>query len=338
MRPIKVIVPPGSIFNPNLPGAANARGITGFRAIETVFGALSRVVPERVSGCERGRLLEHQHRRHVAGRAVRLHRRRVRRLGRTAGPGRRGRDIEPRGEPVQPAGRDGRERQSHREIVEYGFVQDSGGPGKYRGGLASVREWKLVADEAVFTVRSDRRTHLPYGVAGRQAGHAVVEHPQPRRPPADPSGAAAGGHRAQEGGFGAPPCTRPGPDTGIPWSATPRLVLDDVLDEKLGIDYVRSEYGVVVDPDTLALDVEATAGLRRQMSEDRDGSEDPPSHVEHFGAGTRSRSPALAGGLRPPVPTEHRPGVPNAARRAPLAAPRTASAPAVCGRRSDPGE
>ena len=41
---------------------------------------------------------------------------------------------------------------------------------KFRGGLAFTRAWRLLADEAVFTVRSDRRYHPPYGVAGGQPG------------------------------------------------------------------------------------------------------------------------------------------------------------------------
>ena len=45
---------------------------------------------------------------------------------------------------------------------------------------------------------------------GGQAGHAVVEHPEPRRRPADPARAAAGEHHAQERRFRAPPRAGPG--------------------------------------------------------------------------------------------------------------------------------
>src|ERR1700674_3295330 len=55
-------------------------------------------------------------------------------------------------------------------VVRYGLVQDSGGPGKFRGGLAYTREWRLLADEAVYTVRSDRRSHPPYGLGGGLPG------------------------------------------------------------------------------------------------------------------------------------------------------------------------
>ena len=52
----------------------------------------------------------------------------------------------------------------------YGLVADSGGPGRFRGGLAYERSYELLADEAVLTVRSDRRSHPPYGIEGGEAG------------------------------------------------------------------------------------------------------------------------------------------------------------------------
>ncbi|MBI3977620.1 MAG: hydantoinase B/oxoprolinase family protein, partial [Chloroflexi bacterium] len=55
MRPITVIAPLGTIVNPVLPGACGARGITGFRMVDTVFGALAKAVPDRVpAACEGG--------------------------------------------------------------------------------------------------------------------------------------------------------------------------------------------------------------------------------------------------------------------------------------------
>ena len=160
-------------------------------------------------------------------------------------------------------------------------MQDSGGPGKYRGGLASVREWRLVADEAVFTIRSDRRSHLPYGVAGGRPGtpswNILNPGDEQRILPVLPreSTALRKGDSVRH--------LVPGPGGyGDPLERDPELVLEDVLDEKLGIDYVRREYGVVVDPDTLTLDADATTRLRRQMAADDTESCGTASHVQHF--------------------------------------------------------
>ena len=46
-RAIDVIAPPGSIANGVLPAASAARGLTGFRMIDTCFGALAQMLPAR---------------------------------------------------------------------------------------------------------------------------------------------------------------------------------------------------------------------------------------------------------------------------------------------------
>ena len=47
-RPVEVRAAPGSILNPRPPGACAARGVTGFRVIDAIVGALAGAVPERV--------------------------------------------------------------------------------------------------------------------------------------------------------------------------------------------------------------------------------------------------------------------------------------------------
>lgn len=44
-RPIKAIAPEGTIVNPRAPAAVAARGITGIRIADTIFGALARRCP-----------------------------------------------------------------------------------------------------------------------------------------------------------------------------------------------------------------------------------------------------------------------------------------------------
>ncbi|HLZ09582.1 MAG TPA: hydantoinase B/oxoprolinase family protein, partial [Chloroflexota bacterium] len=47
-RAIEIRAPEGSVVNPRLPAACGARGITGFRIMDTVLGALAQAVPDRV--------------------------------------------------------------------------------------------------------------------------------------------------------------------------------------------------------------------------------------------------------------------------------------------------
>ncbi len=55
-------------------------------------------------------------------------------------------------------------------VDRYAFVPDSGGAGHYRGSLAMERHLRVLADEAILQIRSDRRDVLPYGLEGGSSG------------------------------------------------------------------------------------------------------------------------------------------------------------------------
>jgi N-methylhydantoinase B len=52
----------------------------------------------------------------------------------------------------------------------YALRPDSGGPGRWRGGLGLVREWQLTAPQGVFAATFDRFTIPPYGSRGGRPG------------------------------------------------------------------------------------------------------------------------------------------------------------------------
>ena len=49
---------------------------------------------------------------------------------------------------------------------------------------------------------------------------------------------------------------------GNPFERDPKLVLGDVLDDFTTIEDAKNSYGVVINPDTMTIDVDATALLR----------------------------------------------------------------------------
>ena len=62
-------------------------------------------------------------------------------------------------------------------LRRYGIHRDSGGPGKFRGGCGIVREYEVLAEQAVLSVRIDSVMNPPWGVAGGMqggTGRAVV--------------------------------------------------------------------------------------------------------------------------------------------------------------------
>src|SRR5262249_27654548 len=53
-RPIHVLTKPGTIAEVVMPGASSMRGVTGFRALDAVNGALAQLIPERVPAAGEG--------------------------------------------------------------------------------------------------------------------------------------------------------------------------------------------------------------------------------------------------------------------------------------------
>jgi len=56
---------------------------------------------------------------------------------------------------------------------------------------------------------------------------------------------------------------------GNPYERDVDTVLDDVLDELVSIESAKKEYGVVIDPDTMQVDMEETLGLRKDFDREK---------------------------------------------------------------------
>jgi N-methylhydantoinase B len=154
-------------------------------------------------------------------------------------------------------------------IERYALVPDSGGPGKYRGGLGIVRDYRLLADEAVFQLRSDRSDFPPWGIDGGHSGTPTQNLLNPdqenRTLPGKTLMTLKKGDlyrliQAGGGGF------------GNPLDRDPAAVARDVAEEKLTIEYVREKYGVVINPESLEVDADETATLRNEMKESMERS------------------------------------------------------------------
>ncbi|HEY8289001.1 MAG TPA: hydantoinase B/oxoprolinase family protein, partial [Acetobacteraceae bacterium] len=169
-RPIKVIAPPGTITNGKLPAACAARGLTGFRGVDCCFGALAQLYPDRVFAASDGG-----------------------NTGLTIGG--YDKDLNPfiyvdfisgawGGRPWAD-GLDGNttmfanmasfsveviEAENPLEVLDYEFVPDTGGAGRFRGGMSQRKTWRMLADEGILQVRADRQTHRPYGLQGGGPG------------------------------------------------------------------------------------------------------------------------------------------------------------------------
>jgi N-methylhydantoinase B len=263
MRPVRIRAPRGTILNPDEPAACAARGVMGYRVFDVIMAALAQVVPERVVAAGEGGPTLFSCGGWHEGRPFVLTEVMVGTWGARAG-----RDgVEGISNPAanlsnQPA--ELIEAELPLEVVRYGMVRDTAGAGRRRGGLAYVREFRLLAEQAVFTTRADRRDHPPYGLAGGRPGAGSVnllraagsDRPLPTMPMealAWRRGDVFLHISAGGGGYGDPLQREPG------------LVLQDVLDDKVSVEAARAQYGVVVDGARACVDVEATVELRARL-------------------------------------------------------------------------
>jgi len=169
-RPIHVLTKPGTIAHVVMPGASSMRGVTGFRALDAVNGALAQLIPDRVPAAgEGGNTLAVFGAERTDGSRFIYYELVVGTWGGTpeddgndgiTNPASLAANI-----PVEVA-----ESEFPIVIERYGLVPDSGGAGKHRGGLAVERVWRCLTPDTSLIVRSDRSAHAPYGLQGGGPG------------------------------------------------------------------------------------------------------------------------------------------------------------------------
>jgi N-methylhydantoinase B len=140
------------------------------------------------------------------------------------------------------------------------------GVGRFRGGFGLIRDYRVLCGQAHLTATFGRFKYPPWGADGGGDGSANAMEiiPTGAAKPTLRVGKLAR-HRLLRGDV-ARLITAVGGGYGDPLLRDPALVLADVRNECLTHAQAREEYGVVIAPDTLTVDEEATHALRRQMS------------------------------------------------------------------------
>jgi N-methylhydantoinase B len=272
-RAIEVIAPPGTIANAVPPAATAARALTGFRMVDCCLGALAQLLPDRVPAASEGGNTGVSIGGYYPDRTPFIH---VEFFcgawgGRPWADGLDGNAHLFGNISLLPA--EVCETESPAEILATEFIEDSGGPGRFRGGAGFRRVYRFLADEGTLQVRSDRHAFRPYGLHGGQPGRSSrnVLNPGPEAR-ALPAKVTMPIHRGDvfchelPGGGG----------WGDPLAREPERVLADVRNGFVSVAAARDAYGVVIDTGTLALDPAATAGLRATREAARAGRPLPP--------------------------------------------------------------
>jgi N-methylhydantoinase B len=153
-------------------------------------------------------------------------------------------------------------------VERFELIPDSGGAGRHRGGLGIARTVRALTPITVNT-QSDRSKNPPWGLdgAGDASGNRIAfrlanewkeDFPNAKVLVANlKSGDAFRISSGGGGGYG-PPFERPAKD-----------VAEDVRQGYVSVQAAADKYGVVVDPNTFAVDQAATEKLRANGSSER---------------------------------------------------------------------
>ena len=145
-------------------------------------------------------------------------------------------------------------------VEQRALRQDSGGPGKFRGGLGMTTQMRNLLEGRWSMSNAGRRLDPPWGLWGgkpaaasanlvRDVGEAEF-HLEDASRRLSPPGTSVMARTAGGGGW------------GDPFERDPARVLEDVREGYVSLQSARTDYGVSIDAAGATVDLEATRALR----------------------------------------------------------------------------
>jgi N-methylhydantoinase B len=243
IRAVEISAPLGTLVNAVHPAAVAGRANTSQRVVDVLIGALAQALPEQAVGAANGAnvtavFFGHDPR----------HDRTYLYLE-TLGGGFGGRFTKDGKDGVQvhitntsnlPV--EAIEAEYPLMVESYGLIEDSGGAGKYRGGMGIRRVVRPIGHEAVFSGMGERFAHQPWGIFGGQpggTGRFSIQGPshndetlpdKPNHVPFGPDDAVVI-ETPGAGGYGAPA------------ERDAEAVAGDYRDGKFSAEYLKKYYG-----------------------------------------------------------------------------------------------
>lgn len=263
-RPVKVIAPEGTIFNPRFPRACFSRFNQVQRMADGVLQALAPILPNKVTAGNSA----HTHFTAYSGFDEKTNEYwmylEVMEGSYGARYGKDGIDAidnliaNTRNNPIEEL-----EMRIPMRTERYELREESSGHGKWRGGRGVVRSNRWLAD-GFLSIEGDRHLDVPKGLFG--GGDGTVGMVELKRVDGETEQlySKVTGVRMKAGDLLTVRTPSAG-GYGSPLERDPQLVLEDVLDDFVSVEEARTIYGVVIDLEKESVDWEATQALRRQM-------------------------------------------------------------------------
>jgi N-methylhydantoinase B len=263
-RALKVTAPEGSIVNCKLPVPVGQRIDTAQRVVDVILGALAQVAPERVlaacnsvvtsaifSGINPKTNNYFVYLETIAGGSG----------AHIRGDGLSGVQVHMTNTSNLPV--EALEREYPVLVERYQLTKDSGGAGRYRGGLGIQRDFRILNDGLSYTGLGDRHKFAPWGIEGGKAGAPGKFCVSQNGGPLKQLGSKISGialnkedlvsvHSPGSGGF------------GNPMNRPTETVLKDVREGKVSVEAAKNDYGVVILESSkgFQVDLPETAKLR----------------------------------------------------------------------------
>ena len=259
IRPIEVIAPEGSLFNPRPPAAVGPRAIMQQRMVDTILLAMSKAAPDRV-------IANSSHWANpnyggidpATGKPFVYYEMLIGGVG--ARPTKDGADglcsaFNLENIPVEVV------EATYPVLVDrLQFVTDSAGPGRFRGGAAMRKDVRLLSDEVLFSNLTDRQVTQPRGLF--EGGGGPVGKTLRNPDSSDPETLhSKGAYRLRDGDVVSTTLSGSG-GYGPPTERDPQKVLQDFLDGYISISAARNVYKVAINLDTMTLNAIETHRLR----------------------------------------------------------------------------
>jgi N-methylhydantoinase B/oxoprolinase/acetone carboxylase alpha subunit len=270
-RPVDVIAPKGSIFNPNFPRACFSRFCQVQRVVDNTILALADQLPQQVT----------------AGNSAAIHFCSYSGFQPETGEywlylevnegsygGRYGKDAmdsvdnlmaNTRNNPIEEL-----DLRFPMRCDQYELRPEPAAPGKWRGGVGIIRRNRFLVD-GTYSAEGDRQWDPPRGIFGGWDGLVASTHKNPGAPDEQYIEAKVTGVEFKAGEYVEFREPNAG-GYGDPLERDPDMVREDVLDDFTTIELARDAYGVIfVDEKSLEIDAAATEARREEIRAARNG-------------------------------------------------------------------
>jgi N-methylhydantoinase B len=247
-RPVRIVLPPGSIVHASYPAPVGSRGIALKRIEDVVLGALARLAPERMCAAHSGQytIVSVAGRDTVRGEPL---------IGHMGGPYAGGNGAQPQRDGIDCADHgatngsmvtiEDSESRLPLRFRKLTLWTDSGGAGRWRGGLGYQAEIEWLGGEITASLRRERMRFAPRGLEG--GGDAPCCRTELESPPTAPRALPGKIDFPMRAGDVVRYWTTGGAGRGLPQERDRDLVRADVLDERISQAVARDIYGLNID-------------------------------------------------------------------------------------------